>query len=406
MSYRPSNTRQSRGSSAYDLQSRYVDQLDYSSTSPPPPQSPSHPAFLREQQAHARYSSADLYALDQEAYERGRGEEHVLMREEERGRASDGDEDDDGAGFASYGDFGAAAKRRSSVQLVQTQSFKPAMVSHPSGFSTRSNLDPAYSKPAASASTTKFPTTPASELVDAPILSPADWMPGEAMREKEERNAEKKRVKRDRVVGDVKAAGRGAGGWVRRNWKWLVPLFVFLAVAAILLCYFLVPRTPTITFNSSKIPDLALTSNDPSPYVSSEDPTSFSFGANLTLAIDSSASYLPVHYRSFAITVRLQETDGVVASQKWDAGEISVRPKRVTSYQFPIEFYGNYSSSSNPTYQIIRSSCAHIYPTTYRAPLNLTVTVSSEIIGVVGTKERSARLDAVECPVQWSGTAS
>lgn len=52
-----------------------------------------------------------------------------------------------------------------------------------------------------------------------------------------------------------------------------------------------------------------------------------------TLAVDSSASYLPVHYRSFAITVRLQETDGVVATQKWDAGEIKVQPKRVTSYQ-------------------------------------------------------------------------
>ncbi|KAL7337349.1 hypothetical protein BJY59DRAFT_493687 [Rhodotorula toruloides] len=387
MPYRPSNARQSRDSSAYDLQTRYANTLDYHSPSspPPPPRSPSssHPAFLRDQQSHARYSSADLYALD---HGTGRAEEGMLMREEERGGTHSSDEEEDGAGFASYGDFEAAGKRKSSVHLGgQRQSFRPGMVSHPSGFSTRSTFDSTYPKPPASASTSKFPTTPASELVDAPILSRADWTPGEAMREKDARDAEKKREKRERVVGDVKAAGRGVGGWVRRNWKWLVPLVVFLGVAAILLCYFLIPRTPTITFNSPKIPDPALTSDDPSPYVSSADPTGFSFGANLTLAIDSSASYLPVHYRSFAITVQ---------------------PKRVTSYQFPIQFYGNYSSSSNPTYQIMRSSCAHLYPTTDRAPLNLTVTVSSEITGVVGTKERTARLDAVECPVQWSGTAA
>lgn len=176
------------------------------------------------------------------------------MREEERGGTHSSDEEEDGAGFASYGDFEAAGKRKSSVHLGgQRQSFRPGMVScvffpscrgpaeidetapsihsHPSGFSTRSTFDSTYPKPPASASTSKFPTTPASELVDAPILSRADWTPGEAMREKDARDAEKKREKRERVVGDVKAAGRGVGGWVRRNWKWLVPLVVFLGVA-------------------------------------------------------------------------------------------------------------------------------------------------------------------------------
>lgn len=94
-----------------------------------------------------------------------------------------------------------------------------------------STLDPTYSKPLASASTTKFPSTPASELVDAPMLSRADWSPGEAMHEKNVRDAEKKRAKRERAMGDVKAAGRGVGGWFGRNWKWLVPVFVFLCVA-------------------------------------------------------------------------------------------------------------------------------------------------------------------------------
>lgn len=76
------------------------------------------------------------------------------------------------------------------------------------------------------------------------------------------------------------------------------------AHSAILLCYFLIPRTPTITFNSPKIPDPALTSDDPSPYVSSADPTGFSFGANLTLASESAFPFSAVRLNASRMYVR------------------------------------------------------------------------------------------------------
>ncbi|GAA5993498.1 hypothetical protein JCM10908_000618 [Rhodotorula pacifica] len=283
----------------------------------------------------------------------------------------------------------------------------PPIVSHPSRLTTKSAFDFTLADPGAAgagASTSKIDV--GGDLVDAPILSKTDWKRGEPVKNKHEHDAEKQKRKRDRVKGEVMDVGFGVGEFVKRNWKWIVPPLVFLSVAAILLCYFLIPRTPTITFDSPKAPSPAFTSSDTEPYISSADPTSFSFEASIAFAIDASASYLPVNYHSFDLTVRLQETGGIIAQQSYSSGEISVPGRRVTSYEFPITFAGNYTNANNPTYAAIRSACAHKYATIYRPPLNLTVSVSSSIIGVINPPTRIARLDAVECPVEWSKTAS
>lgn len=291
----------------------------------------------------------------------------------------------------------------------------PPFVSHPSRMTTKSAFDFTLTDPTAagagaagSASTSKLAV--GDDYIDAPILSKTDWKRGEPIKEKHNHDAEKQRRKRDRVKGEVMDVGFGIGEFVKRNWKWIVPLLVFLSVAAILLCYFLIPRTPTITFDSPKVPSPAFfanaNANDSAPYISSADPTAFSFQASIAFAIDASASYLAVNYHSFDLTVRLQETGGIVAQQSYGSGEISVPARRVTSYEFPITFAGNYTNANNPTYAAIRSACAHKYATIYRPPLNLTVSVSSSIVGVVNSPTRIARLDAVDCPVEWLKTAS
>lgn len=409
--------------------------------SPPP-----RPSVGGEAQ-HARYSSADLYALHhappatatysdaRPSLEAGyghsaRGSSNSEIPGAQRYPSSPGaydsdEDDDDSPGFASHGDLASVAQRRSqqypqpqpqqrpySYQPPVEQSHRmrpmaPPLLSQTSRMTTKSAFDFTVAEPA-SASTTKL----ADELIDAPILSKNDWSHGEAIKAKHEHDAEKQRRKRDRVKGEVLDISFGIGDFVKRNWKWIVPLLAFLSVAAILCCYFLIPRTPTITFDSPKVPSPALfataASNDSSsaPYVSSADPTSFRFDASLALAIDASASYLAVNYHSFDLTLRLQETGGVVARQSYGSGDISVPARRVTSYEFPITFFGNYTNSADPTYQAVRSACAHKYATIYRPPLNLTVSVESTIIGVINPPTRIARLDAVDCPVEWSKTAS
>ncbi|GAA5879982.1 hypothetical protein JCM3774_005466 [Rhodotorula dairenensis] len=449
----PLADRQQRGSQGQPMQ-----YAQGGSRSPPPP--------LDTQQSHARYSSADLYALQHSpvspTYDRHQRPSVDAPARRLTGEGNDSDDDsdddDDGPGFASHGDLdGRQQKRTSSVQQLQqlqtqpqppqqyhapTQQyqagqyyqqypqqfpqpvghqqhqqqqqpeqrtsmfFPPPIVSHPSRMTTKSAFDFTLTDPAAAAGASTSKLAVGDDFVDAPILSKTDWKRGEPVKVKHEHDAEKQRRKRDRVKGEVMDVGFGIGEFVKRNWKWIVPLLVFLSVAAILLCYFLIPRTPTITFDSPKVPSPAFTANNSSPYISSADPTAFNFQASIAFAIDASASYLPVNYHSFDLTVRLQETGGIVAQQSYGSGEISVPARRVTSYEFPITFAGNYTNANNPTYAAIRSACAHKYATVYRPPLNLTVSVSSSIIGVVNPPTRIARLDAVECPVEWLKTAS
>ncbi|POY72125.1 hypothetical protein BMF94_4857 [Rhodotorula taiwanensis] len=448
MAHRQSYTRRT---SSYGGQDPYSppSRQQTAARSPPPSSAAadsSRPTLLAGQ--HARYSSADLYALQAQPATR-QSQQHPSRRPSEeaprrmssqaaRGWESDDededdDDDDDGPGFASYGE--APTQRRSyqaphpapvQQQRAQqqqqqqqqamyqnpyqyqapaeqwtTRPVAPPIVSHPSRMTTKSAFDFTIAEPAA-ASTAKIE----SDWIDAPILSKTDWKHGEALTVKHEHDAEKQRRKRDKVKGEVMDLSLDCGEFLRRNWKWIVPLLVFLSVAAIICCYFLIPRTPTISFDSPYAPSPAFTANDSSPYISSADPTSFSFDASIAFAIDASKSYLAVNYHSFDLTVRIQETGGIIAQQSYGSGDISVPGRKVTSYEFPITFAGNYTNSNNPTYQIVRSACAHKYATIYRPPLNLTIQVDSSIIGVVKSPSRIARLDAVDCPVEWLKTAS
>ncbi|GAA5858962.1 hypothetical protein JCM8547_007177 [Rhodosporidiobolus lusitaniae] len=419
------------------LQRRYssqlVDQDDLNS-----PTSPSN---------HERFSSsADLYALDagqaghsrnsMQGGARRSGSDQLLSSWH---NDSDSSEDDDSPGFGRVPDE-PSRSRRSSAQVpfagqgqrqakrgsrmsmqappliasLSSQSTLPppahfGHAQHPSTTSLGpyglpySDSAPYNPATASSASFGKFPTTPAAgDTVDAPILSKQDWNRGEAIREKNVHEKGKAREKREAaagVLGDL-------GYWIRRRWKWLLPVFILLCVAAIVLCYFLIPRTPTITFTSTKVPANPFTSTDTDPYVSAKDPTAFSFDGSLTFALDASASYLPVTYKSFGLRVKLSDTGGTISHTVWGGGEIKVKARGVTSYEFPITFQGNYTDDNDRTYQAMRSACAHKYATIYRPPLNLTVEVEAAITGVVNPPKRVATLRGVDCPIEWLANAS
>lgn len=93
---------------------------------------------------------------------------------------------------------------------------------------TKSAFDFTIAEPAA-ASTAKIE----SDWIDAPILSKTDWKHGEALTVKHEHDAEKQRRKRDKVKGEVMDLSLDCGEFLRRNWKWIVPLLVFLSVACV-----------------------------------------------------------------------------------------------------------------------------------------------------------------------------
>ncbi|GAA5980011.1 hypothetical protein JCM11641_008262 [Rhodosporidiobolus odoratus] len=407
-----------------------------SSILPPPP--PGGPAAS----SHARYSSADLYALENHLPTKpigpGSRSGSALWAGNNAWDPEDSSDEDDGPGFGNYtreeGPKSRRASQTLSVQEKQRNSKRMSMgaaplISYPSSHSTlpsqaylgqqqqhpsMSSFTPSpyalpYSAvPGGTPSSTSFGKLPtaadvaAGRTVQEPILSKQDWNRGEALREKNTHERGKKRQAKDAAIGEVTGIWR----WLRRRWKWVLPLAILFAVGLILVCYFCIPRTPTITFTSNKVPANAFTSSDDAPYVSSAEPTAFSFDGSLTFAIDASDSYIPVHYRSFGLTVKLIDTGGTIAHTVWDNGEIKVAGKKVTSYEFPITFHGNYSSDSDRTYQAMRSACAHKYANIYRPPLNLTVKVESSITGVVNPPVRTAQLRGVNCPIEWASTAS
>lgn len=116
MAYRPAAQPYGHEDPSYELQSRYSQQFDRATPSPASPNSPP-PGFLRDQQAHARYSSADLYALEQPpvpAPPSHASGSSLLARPQSNPRAhpdSDDDDEDDGAGFGTYRDLTPAGAR-------------------------------------------------------------------------------------------------------------------------------------------------------------------------------------------------------------------------------------------------------------------------------------------------------
>ncbi|GAA6014273.1 hypothetical protein JCM11491_005023 [Sporobolomyces phaffii] len=376
--------------------------------------------------AHARYSSADLYAAgpppdaDADADDTGAPHSRPRPRPRADGNAdwnsdsdSDGSSDDDDGGrggFGTYRDFnvvgggGTRGSRRISHHAPTLSTPRAggastyALKDHPS--STFGTSTTKLDAPVGGAGTAGRGGG-AYETVALPKIS-RDWDRGEGLDEKNYHRYEKSRRKRKAVTGVL---GEYTDK-VKHKWKLVVPLFIAFIVALILVLYFCIPRTPTLTFRDSKVPATVFTSTDETPFITSTDPVSYYFNANLILGLDASKSYVPVHYSSFGVTVKLRETGGVIGRTVWDQGEISIPGKQVTSYEFPIYFSGNYTSTSDPTFAIMKSSCAHLYPTTYRAPLNLTVEVESKVVGVVGSARTEASIANVTCPIQWSGSAN
>ncbi|GAA6061206.1 hypothetical protein JCM10212_001527 [Sporobolomyces blumeae] len=392
--------------------------------------------------AHARYSSADLYAVSNAAHSPPLEPEHErqepLLAHDGRqagggqrlqpatqgpgqGRGTwhdsdDSDSDDDGgAGFGTYRDFQSVqnpARPRASQRLstAPTLSSLPNYGNHGNGstyalrehrsstakFDSMSHLGGVAGAGGAGKQSAMY-----EETVALPKIS-RDWEPGEGLDEKNDRKYARSRRKRREAKGVMMEYV----DWAKRRWRWLLPAFIAFLVALVLALYFCIPRTPTVTFFSSKVPKKVFTSTDENPFITSTEPVGYSFAANLIFAIDASDSYVPVKYSSFGLTVKLRETGGVIGTETWTGGAIEVPGKKVTSYEFPMMFSGNYSSASDPTFAIMKSSCAHIYPTTYRAPLNLTIEVESSIVGVIGAPTRTASVAVVDCPIQWSGSAN
>ncbi|SCZ89341.1 BZ3500_MvSof-1268-A1-R1_Chr1-1g01118 [Microbotryum saponariae] len=245
------------------------------------------------------------------------------------------------------------------------------------------------------------------EMVQQPILAPHDWSIGEKRTDWGKRGSS--RGENPRAVPPFKAKVKRVKGFVGRHWKWLLAIVLALIVVVALILYFLLPRVPGVDFQGSnpiiKTSTFAQTSSSPAFfYFTSDLLVNILTWTGIIFAVDASASYIPIIFSMFQVQLSLQETGKVIAQGPRTG--IKVNGKTSTIYQIPLTWSGN-MSVSDPTFKAVRQACQTIYPTTTRPGLNLTMSVKTNLIGLIGTHHtHPVSIDNVPCPIQFPGNSS
>ncbi|SCV71442.1 BQ2448_3030 [Microbotryum intermedium] len=264
------------------------------------------------------------------------------------------------------------------------------------------------------------------ETVQQPILATHDWTIGEE-RTDWGKHGPSRGEKSRRPDPPLKAKAKRAKSFVVRHWKWLLVIVLALIVVVALMLYFLLPRVPAVDFEGSnpviKTSTLAQTSSSPAFFYFTSDllinsecfrvcwglvgetgmPNKTDIAVD-PLAVDASASYIPIIFLMFQVQLSLEETGRVIAQGPRTG--LKVNGKTSTIYQIPLTWSGNFSVS-DPTFKTVRQACQPIYPTTTRPGLNLTMSVRSTLVGLIGTRHTApVSIENVPCPIQFPGNSS
>lgn len=108
--------------------------------------------------------------------------------------------------------------------------------------------------------------------------------------------------------------------------------------------YFVIPRVPSVDFWRDSSDSVLLAGANP---FASSTAGNFSFTSDLHVAIDASASWIPVHYDAFRVELRVLETDVPVAHGPNTGLEVPGR--KTTVYAIPLNWSGSFGNGSDPT---------------------------------------------------------
>lgn len=178
------------------------------------------------------------------------------------------------------------------------------------------------------------------ETVPSTNLSQTDWT-------KQELNDVRPDVIRRKEFNNKR---RACGDYLKEGKRWRTLVFVVFAflVSLGLILYFTIPRAPLFQL-LSRTP---LTSDDKNATTSSRLPTTFNFNANLSIAVDARASYVPVHFTALSLVVSDLDTGGQIATGTLDGRTVPGRV--ITPVTIPLLFSplnGGYKNASDPTCQ-------------------------------------------------------
>lgn len=241
-----------------------------------PPPSQTRPGYARvANPIHSRYSSADLYAVQHPA-----PASHNPDFDDHRRDGDDPDSDSDRDsqnGFGTYSDFNALQRpSRESRTLSQAPTLSSLTTAH------RPTYEHANSSRYGLKEQSSTLGGGAGETVALPKIS-RDWDRGEGLNEKNFKRFNKSREKRRRA----RLVAQEYVDHAAQRWKLVVPVVVAFLVALVLVLYFCIPRVPAVTFRDAKVPSTVFTSTDENPFITSTDPVSYYFNANLILGRES-----------------------------------------------------------------------------------------------------------------------
>lgn len=105
------------------------------------------------------------------------------------------------------------------------------------------------------------------------------------------------------------------------------------------------------------------------------------------------------HFSSFELMVFDLNTGKQVGTGGL-AGAATFSGRHLTATNLNVDFFYRGTNTSDTTWLDFYNACAHIYPTTTRPTLSLTVAIQMKIRGVIGTKGSSASLTSINCPIE------
>ncbi|KAH8922930.1 hypothetical protein BT69DRAFT_1281822 [Atractiella rhizophila] len=232
------------------------------------------------------------------------------------------------------------------------------------------------------------PTPLKSEFVAAPTLG-RDWGPGEA-----------RKVKQPRPPPSTWFRSFREEGFCGFNYKSIVFVIFFFLIALGVTLYFVIPREPGWAYD----PQNPLVSNVTDPDFTRTPLPSFQWDATFNLAVDARSNWLDLHFNSIDLTVKDLGTQKVVG--EGTMGSHTVPARKIT--HLPFDFQFNYTSPrsalNDTTFNDFYTACGHIYQTTTRPSLDLSLIIKTSIRGIIGSKSASTSIIGITCPVSIQET--
>lgn len=194
--------------------------------------------------------------------------------------------------------------------------------------------------------------------------------------------------------------------WKSGGNRWRIgSIIAFISLSCLgVVVFFMVPRQPFISF---EIPVTFDRETDNHLIFSARNPTNFSFDAQLQMSLDGRNSYLPTLIRDFQVTVNdLGSTPNSVQVGKGKLKRgFTCSSRDLTTIHTNVSFLYNAKDPSDELWQQWRKACGNIAESTIngtitRPSLQLYISISFNVIGLIGRKYDSIQLNNVGCPAE------